>query len=83
MKMKIDGIVFYDNNSTPRFVNQGNQAQTFYTRASTFLPNYYPVLIDASLLSPEQQAAAKLVNGNNVLGGTSEYPVNIYVPVLL
>jgi TonB-linked SusC/RagA family outer membrane protein len=78
MKMKIDGIVFYENNSTPRFVNQGNQAQTFYTRASSFLPNYYPVLIDASLLSPDQQAAAKLVDGKYVLGGTSEYPVNIY-----
>lgn len=78
MKMKIDGIVFYENNSTPRFVNQGNQAQTFYTRASSFLPNYYPVLIDASLLSPEQQVAAKLVDGKYVLGGTSEYPVNIY-----
>jgi hypothetical protein len=78
MKMKIDGIVFYENYSTPRFVNQGNQAQTFYTRASSFLPNYYPVLVDASLLSPDQQAAAKLIDGKYVLGGTSEYPVNIY-----
>jgi len=78
MKMKIDGIVFYETNKTPRFKPEGTTAQTFYTRASSFLPNYYPVLIDASLLTPEQQSAAKLVDGKYVLGGTSEYQTNIY-----
>ena len=75
MKMSIDGIVFYETDNQPRF---SGTSQNFYTRASTFLPNYYPVLIDASLLSADQQLAAKIVNGQYVLGGTSEYKVNIY-----
>ena len=78
MKMKIDGVVYYETKNSPRFNSQGNTAQTFFTRASTFLPNYYPVLIDASLLTPEQQSAAKLIDGKYVLGGTSEYQTNIY-----
>jgi TonB-linked SusC/RagA family outer membrane protein len=78
MKMKIDGVVFYETSNTPRFNAVGTTAQNFYMRASSFLPNYYPALIDASLLSPDQQGAAKLIDGKYVLGGTSEYQTNIY-----
>jgi len=78
MKMKIDGVVFYENSNTPRFNPIGTTEQNFYMRASSFLPNYYPVLIDASLLTPDQQGAAKLIDGKYVLGGTSEYQTNIY-----
>jgi len=78
MKMKIDGVVFYSNSNTPRFNDQGTVAQNFYMRASSFLPNYYPALIDASLLTPDQLGAAKLIDNKYVLGGTSEYQTNIY-----
>jgi hypothetical protein len=75
ISMKIDGVVFYETDNTPRFTGTN---QNFYTRASSFLPNYYPVLVDTSLLSADQQLAAKVIDGRYVLGGTSEYQTNIY-----
>jgi TonB-linked SusC/RagA family outer membrane protein len=75
LTMRIDGVVFYESDNTPRFSGTN---QDFFTRASSFLPNYYPVLLDASLLNEDQLASAKLINGMYVPGGTSEYPVNIY-----
>jgi TonB-linked SusC/RagA family outer membrane protein len=75
ISMKIDGIAFYETDNTPRFTGTN---QSFYTLASTLHPDYYPVLIDTALLSPDQQLAAKVINGRYVPGGTSEYRTNIY-----
>jgi TonB-linked SusC/RagA family outer membrane protein len=75
ISMKIDGVVFYETDNRPRFSGTN---QDFYSRASSFLPNYYPVIIDTALLNPDQQLAAKVIDGRYVLGGTSEYQTNIY-----
>lgn len=56
----------------------------FFSDATTLKPNYYPPLIDTSLVSNKQLIkTARLVNGGSLLGGTSIYRNNIYGNLLL
>ena len=56
----------------------------FYSNASTFKPNYYPPLIDTSLIGNKNLIkAATIVQGGNLLGGTSLYQTNVYGDLLL
>ncbi|NPA35837.1 MAG: SusC/RagA family TonB-linked outer membrane protein [Chlorobi bacterium] len=71
MKMYLGGSVVYDFNKNPRGDFWGNSA--------TFHPDWYPVLIPSSRMEDSiLLAAARLVDGQYLLGGTSEYQTNIY-----
>jgi TonB-linked SusC/RagA family outer membrane protein len=71
MKMYLGGSVVYNFNKNPR----GN----FWGNAATFHPDWYPVLIPSSMMKDSAMlASARLVDGQYLLGGTSEYQTNIY-----
>jgi TonB-linked SusC/RagA family outer membrane protein len=71
MKMYLGGSVVYNFNKNPRGDFWGNSA--------TFHPDWYPVLIPSSLMKDSAMlAAARFVDGQYLLGGTSEYQTNIY-----
>lgn len=56
----------------------------FFTDVTTLKPNYYPPLIDVSLISDKSIIkTAKYVNGKYLLGGTSLYRNNIYGNALM
>jgi TonB-linked SusC/RagA family outer membrane protein len=59
----------------------------FFGEADSLKPNYYPPLIDTSLVSDKEQIKTarllgRLVNGKYLLGGTSLYRNNIYGDLL-
>lgn len=56
----------------------------FFSDATTLKPNYYPPLIDTLIVSNKNLIkTATLVNGGNLLGGTSIYKNNIYGNLIL
>jgi TonB-linked SusC/RagA family outer membrane protein len=74
IRLRFDGSVIFNIGRGPRYTEDD-----FWTLSSTLHPEYYPVLIPASLITDSTLIGAlKLVNGDNVLGGTSEYMTNIY-----
>ena len=76
ISLKFDGAVVFNLSEAPRYTTEG---EDFWTLSSTLHPEYYPVLIPSSLITdPALLGAARLVNGNSVLGGTSEHLTNMY-----
>jgi TonB-linked SusC/RagA family outer membrane protein len=74
ISLRFDGSVIFNITRGPRYT-EGD----FWNLSSTLHPEYYPVLIPASLMTdPALIGAAKLVDGQYILGGTSEYLTNIY-----
>ena len=74
---RIDMVAIFDLANLP---NQGN----FFSDASTLKPNYYPPLIDTSLVMDKKLLkTASVVNGKYILGGTSVYRSNVYGNLLL
>jgi TonB-linked SusC/RagA family outer membrane protein len=56
----------------------------FFSDATTLKPNYYPLLIDTSLVGNKKLVnTARLVKGGYLLGGTSLYKNNVYGNFLL
>lgn len=56
----------------------------FFSDATTLKPNYYPPLIDASLIGDQKLIkASTLIDGRYILGGTSLYKNNVYGNALL
>jgi TonB-linked SusC/RagA family outer membrane protein len=76
LKIRFDGAVIFNILNQPRYTT----AETdFWTLSSTLYPNNTPVLIPASLMNDQALlGAAQLVDGEYLLGGTSEYLTNIY-----
>ena len=76
ISLKFDGLVVFDILREPRYTDED---EDFWTLSSTLHPEYYSVLIPSSLITdPALLGAAKLVDGQYVLGGTSEYLSNTY-----
>jgi TonB-linked SusC/RagA family outer membrane protein len=74
ISVKFDGALLLNINKSPRSPNGD-----FYSLATTLKPNYSPVLIPLSLVTDSLLlASAKIVDGSNLLGGTSEFPYNVY-----
>jgi TonB-linked SusC/RagA family outer membrane protein len=74
IKLRFDGVAVFNISREPRYTDGD-----FWELSSTLHPEYYPVLVPASLITdPALLGAAKLVDGQYVLGGTSEYLTNIY-----
>ena len=74
IKLRFDGTVIFNISNQPRYTDE-NCWELF----STLHPEYYPVLIPYGLITDSTLlGAAKLVNGQYVLGGTSEHLTNIY-----
>ncbi|MDQ1297198.1 MAG: hypothetical protein QG611_1178 [Bacteroidota bacterium] len=72
--VKFDGSVVISLLRGPQY-----PVNDFWQLSSMLKPNYSPVLIPASLMSDEGLLeAAQLVDDKFLLGGTSEYPNNIY-----
>jgi TonB-dependent SusC/RagA subfamily outer membrane receptor len=72
----VDIVTIFNINKNP----QGN----FFSDVTSLKPNYYPPLIDTSLISDKKlKKTAKVVNGKYILGGTSQYRNNIYGNFLL
>jgi TonB-linked SusC/RagA family outer membrane protein len=77
IKLRFDGAVIFNMSRGPRYT-AGDTAD-FWTLSSTLHPEYYPVLIPANLIKDSALlGAVKLVDGQYVLGGTSEYLTNIH-----
>jgi TonB-linked SusC/RagA family outer membrane protein len=71
INMRFDGSTVFDFGGGPR--------GDFWNNTVNFQPHWYPVLIPASLLTDDELInAANLVDGEFLLGGTSEYQTNIY-----
>ncbi len=71
LKMNIGGFVVYNFNKIP----QGD----FWGNAATFHPDWYPVLIPSHYVQDSAMlAAAKFVDRDKLLGGTTEHQTNIY-----
>ncbi len=68
IKMKFNGLAMFD-------VHKGPNGD-FWGNSSTFLPNRSPVLVPVT--DSDAVPSLSLINGNHVLGGTSEYRTNIY-----
>lgn len=76
MKIRFDAGVVFNLFNQPRYTTAGTD---FWTLSATLFPNSAPVLIPASLMEDEAMlGAAKLVDGQYLLGGTSEYLTNMY-----
>jgi TonB-linked SusC/RagA family outer membrane protein len=74
IKLTYDGAVLFNTGKGPRYTSAD-----FWTMTSTFLPNYYQVLIPVELMKDKALlGAAKLVDGKYLLGGTSQYQTNVY-----
>lgn len=71
-----DGAIIFNFSNGPRYTSDSND---FWRLSTTFRPNIYQPLIPANLITSEEMlAGAKLYDNKYVLGGTSEYLVNIY-----
>jgi TonB-linked SusC/RagA family outer membrane protein len=68
IKMKFNGLALFDIHKGPN----GN----FWGNSSTFIPNRNPLLIPVT--EADQVPSTSIMNGNKVLGGTSEFTTNIY-----
>jgi TonB-linked SusC/RagA family outer membrane protein len=74
ISINFDGSVVMNLQRQPRY-----PVNDFWQLSSTLKPNYSPVLIPAELMTDEGLLeAAQLIEGKYLLGGTSEYPENIY-----
>lgn len=76
IELLFDGAAIFNFRRAPRYSNSNND---FWSLASSLRPNISPVLIPASLMKDEDLlGAAKLVDGKYLLGGTREFPINVY-----
>lgn len=74
IKLRFIGSALFKLNREPRYAG-GN----FWNASTTLLPDIYPHLIPIDLIKDEALLQTlKPVNGNYVLGGTSEYRNNIW-----
>ena len=71
LKMKTDIVAIFD------FYN-GPQSSTFYSDASTLLPNSFPLLIPMDRVLNLSSLAGVNPVGNSLLGGTNVYQQNLY-----
>lgn len=70
IKAKLDIVSILD-------IDKGANAN-FWQYSSTLHPNYFPQIIPTSLLPKILSDQAKVVAGDQVLGGTQNFPNNIY-----
>ena len=71
IKMNLDVVGIFDIAHTP----MGN----FWGNAASLHPNYYPMLIDTNDIQLQgNEGVLRTVDGNKLLGGTSQYQTNIY-----
>ncbi len=76
IKITFDGSAIFNFNSAPRYTSASND---FWKLSTTLKPDNTAVLIPASYMKDlDMLNAAKLVDGQYLLGGTSEYQTNIY-----
>ncbi len=68
IKMKFMGLAMFDIHKGPN--------GDFWENASSFLPNRSPVLVP--ITDFDQVPSTSIIDGQYVLGGTSEYQTNIY-----
>jgi TonB-linked SusC/RagA family outer membrane protein len=94
IRVRFDGSAIFNIGYVPRYTSGGSNLSInattgqpqwgtnptdFWAYTTTYTPDIFPVLIPSSLIKDKAQlAAAKLVNGSYVLGGTSSYLTNIY-----
>lgn len=74
----LDAAALYHNNTYPNGYYGDSYDGDFFSFAATQLPSSYPVLIPTSEIGDSSiLKSAKLVNGQYLLGGTSQYNNNI------
>jgi TonB-linked SusC/RagA family outer membrane protein len=74
INIKFDGSVVITFQNGPRYLSSD-----FWALSSVLKPDYSPVLIPSELMKDQSLlGAAKLIDDKYLLGGTSEYPYNIY-----
>lgn len=76
----LDAVAIYDANRVPNgyYANTPAYDGDFFQFASTQLPNSFPTLIPTNLVNnPAIVNSAKLINGQYLLGGTSQFGNNL------
>ncbi|MCF8379609.1 MAG: SusC/RagA family TonB-linked outer membrane protein [Bacteroidales bacterium] len=79
IQMDMSALVIYDIDNRPNYTGPD-----YWDIASTYHPNYFPLLIPSNLVKDSSLLdAATFVNGNNLLGGTNQFRSNIYGDLFL
>ena len=82
LKMRLDAVALFNIYQSPDVFDvddNGSVTSDFWSKAQSNLPNLYPLLIPiSSIADPASYAGANLVDGQYLLGGTSEFTRNIY-----
>ena len=74
IRMDLSAMVIYDVDKSPNYTGPD-----FWDIASSYHPNYFPMLIPSSMLTDTALLdAAVMVGGDNLLGGTNQFRTNVY-----
>jgi TonB-linked SusC/RagA family outer membrane protein len=79
VSVRFDAAAIFNIKNQPRGTITGSDTADFWKLSSKLYPNTAPVLIPVDLLNDASLlGAAKVIDGQYILGGTSEYLTNIY-----
>ena len=79
IRMDISAMVLYALDKRPNY-----SGPDFWDVASSYHPNYFPMLLPASMISDTALLDAALrVDGDNLLGGTNQFRSNVYGDLFL
>lgn len=81
LRMNVDATAVFDILNTPNvstYDDNGVEEETFWTKASSFLPHSFPLLIPTDRINNMAElTGVKTINDRYVLGGTSVYQDNL------
>lgn len=81
LRMNVDATAVFDILNTPNvstYDDNGVETETFWTKASSYLPHSFPLLIPTDRINNMAElTGVKTINDRYVLGGTSVYQDNL------
>jgi len=79
IKMNLDVVGRFEMEHSPHYTGSGNDNEDFWNYSAAYTPNRFPMLIDTNLIHLQgNEGVLNTVDGNKLLGGTSQYQTNIY-----
>lgn len=80
LRMNMDAVAVFDITNSPNVstFDDGEETETFWTKASTYLPNSFPLLIPVSKVANYSDlTGVNAINNQFLMGGTSVYQDNL------
>lgn len=81
LRMNVDATAVFDILNTPNvsvYDNNGVEKETFWTKASSYLPHFFPLLIPIDRINNMSElTGVKTIDDRYILGGTSVYQNNL------